>query len=142
MPTNEALWRRRLLLVGGGLVLLVMTAPWLCAYLSFSGYSLRRLTDARFVGPEYDVPPAPFDREKWDTEAARYRVGMAKTIVRDRLLIGKAREEVIALLGPPTHDDRWLLAIRETSLFPYHDFLVAKYGPDGRVTEAYTYTQD
>lgn len=96
----------------------LLLSPVVLFLLAISGCSPDRLWNPKVVGLDFDVPPATFERTRWAAGAARDRIGMAKTLIRDRTLIGKTRPEVIALIGPPDMHDWWMLAERDTGLFP------------------------
>lgn len=52
----------------------------------------------------------PFDAERWRNGEARERNRMAGDLNRSQVLIGKTRDEVVALLGPANREEAgWLL---------------------------------
>jgi hypothetical protein len=55
-------------------------------------------------------PAIPFEPEKWQTASTEpefaIRLGMARSLINQKLLIGKTREEVREILGKPQYDER------------------------------------
>src|SRR5262245_12700151 len=78
--------------------------------------------DSRYVSSvEYE--PLPFDPDSWRAGKARHRVGMARYLADTKLLDGKTRAEVVAMLGEPDIDRpgdegmRWLVGFYAKGLF-------------------------
>lgn len=49
-----------------------------------------------------DASPRPFHPTKWADGGNATRIGMAKQLVADGALVGRPRDEVIAMLGTPS----------------------------------------
>ena len=85
----------------------------------------------------------PFNAELWQAPPAeKTRLSMADDLVRSRLLVGRSRDEVQALLGSPTDTDKWqdwdmiYILAPCRCLFPIdYEWLVLRL-EDDRVTDA------
>ena len=119
----------------------------------------RRVLDEAFVliWIEYhgvrsiDTAPGfalPFVSSDWIVFGPDYRGAMAEDLVESELLIGRTREEVLALLGEPT--DPYITTRREVSYWlgnqmsgpGGYTLLRVKSDASGLVTKAYIYNSD
>jgi hypothetical protein len=62
-----------------------------------------------------DWPTEPFNGERWRSVAKNERYRMAKDLLSSNQLVGKTREEVEQLLGPPTirREPYWLYTVQD-----------------------------
>ncbi len=58
--------------------------------------------DARYVVESFS--PAQFDAEAWRAADERSRGSMVRDLIKRGLLIGRSRQDAVALLGPPDHE--------------------------------------
>jgi hypothetical protein len=89
-----------------------------------------------------DVEPMPFDRDLWLAGKARHRVGMAKDLLKNKVLIGMTRAALIEMLGEPDDADgrpRWLLGYEAKGLFDESVWLDVTISPEGTASEPVIY---
>lgn len=69
-----------------------------------------------------DAPPAKttFESSAWKADAPGVRHGMAENLINSRVLIGKSRDEVIALLGKPDQQGKDFLTYEVYSTVNTH----------------------
>lgn len=90
-------------------------------------------------------PGVPFDKAAWrDTADLSQgpRAGMADRLVARRTLLGMTRTEVVDMLGQPPEsyvggpsDLVYKLGAERSFISLDSEWLVVRFGPDGRVTE-------
>jgi hypothetical protein len=96
----------------------------------------------------------PFERSVWKRHMEAEKTGaalegMARTLVRDRTLIGKSREEVQALLGTDDVESDIRRSTEKECIWLVNDLkallsvteLVVRFGPDDRVVDAEVVTK-
>jgi hypothetical protein len=101
---------------------------------------------------DFNPPATPFDQRKWQRGYSTDRIAMGKWLEANGTLIGKSREEVLAMLGEPEdgweedgggHECRWHLGERPSPMFLSWIFtFVVEADHTGKVTKAWVYTHD
>lgn len=97
-----------------------------------------------------NVGPMAFDARGWTSGSATKRNRMARSLVESRSLEGQPKDDVVKMLGQPTHERtdgqlEWYLGPRKSGasfMFDYQGYLVVTFDGKGECTTAIIYEPD
>ena len=97
-----------------------------------------------------NVGPLVFDARGWASGSATKRHGMARNLIQNGSLEGRLKDDVINMLGQPTHERKdgqleWYLGPRKSGdsmMFDYQGYLVLTFEGNGECATAITFDRD
>lgn len=111
--------------------------------------TIRVMLEREVVAPTA-IQPERFDAAGWHSSNAWRRIAMARYLTTNQKLIGRPRDELVAMLGPPSdgatdRNVRWFLGERASGaslMFPYLEYLDVSLDKHGVCARAVVITRD